>query len=146
MSLGLDHSYHIPKSVESKRNILRMCVELRDSNHISFTDNLAFHAVYSLLRGSLMGGRLYFMSLSSCSLLLLPYLFHLPLPSPLSPTHKSQIANSIPTHRHIQKLTGTLSIVTWLCIGLLLIYNRRPQSSNPLRISYAHGVIFGLDR
>jgi len=45
MSLGLDHSYHIPKSVESKWNILRMCVESRDSNHISLADNLAFHAV-----------------------------------------------------------------------------------------------------
>jgi len=47
-ALGLANSYHIPKSIESGWNILRMCVESRDSGHISFADNLAFHAVKEL--------------------------------------------------------------------------------------------------
>jgi len=42
------------------------------------------------------------------------------------------------------KLAGALSIATWLWIGLLLIYHRRPQSSNPLSRSYAHCVSFGV--
>ena len=42
------------------------------------------------------------------------------------------------------KLAGALSIATWLWIGLLLLYNRRPQSSNPLSRSYAHCVSFGV--
>jgi len=51
-----------------------------------------------------MGSRLYFVSLSSC----LPSSSYLSPafpsgPSSFSPTHKPQIANSTPTHRHIRK-------------------------------------------
>ncbi|KAF9484290.1 hypothetical protein BDN70DRAFT_872784 [Pholiota conissans] len=40
------------------------------------------------------------------------------------------------------KLAGGLSVATWIWIGILFRYNRRPQSTNPLSRSYAHFVSF----
>ncbi|KAF5309963.1 hypothetical protein D9619_010261 [Psilocybe cf. subviscida] len=42
------------------------------------------------------------------------------------------------------KLAGGLSLGTWIWIAILLRYNHRPSSTNPLCRSYAHFASFSL--